>query len=289
MGCRAGAHSGGVDIGQWVTSRGGIAHRGELLEQGVSTFALRRAIASGSVNRVRRYWLATASAPPDLLAAATASGVLACVSAARHRGWWNPGEVPGGVHVRVSPHAATPSRALKTHWDPPIVPTGPWVLVESVEDALNHVAQCLPRETALAIWESAARTERLSPEALRRVRWTTPAARDCAASTRGLSDSGLETLFVHRLTPWGLLIRQQIVLAGKRVDVLIGERLVVQIDGFAFHSTAADRGRDVAHDRELALRGYTVLRFTYAQIVHDWPAVERAIARAVAAGAHLAA
>ena len=41
--------------------------------------------------------------------------------------------------------------------------------------------------------------------------------------------------------------------------------------------------------RELSLRGYTVLRFTYAQVVHDWPAVERAIARAIAAGAHLAA
>ena len=105
----------------------------------------------------------------------------------------------------------------------------------------------------------------------------------------GLSDSGLETIFVVRLEPWGLRLRQQFVIAGRPVDLLIGERLVVQIDGFAFHSTPAQRGRDVAHDAELRLRGYTVLRFTYAQVVHDWPAVERTIARAVAAGAHLAA
>ena len=95
------------------------------------------------------------------------------------------------------------------------MPTGPRALIESIEDSLNHIARCLPRETAIAIWESAARAERLSPESLRRVRWTTPAAHECAASITGLSDSGLETLFVHRLRPWGILIRQQIVLAGR--------------------------------------------------------------------------
>ncbi len=277
-----------MDIAQWVTDRGGIVHRGELLDLGVSAHALRSAIRAEAVHRVRRYWVATSGAPPALVLAAEVTGVLACVSAARHRGWWIPPDADAEIHVRVAAHAAKPSREVRSHWDPPIVPTGPRVLIESIEDSLNHIARCLPRETAIAIWESAARTERLSPESLRRVRWTTPAADECAASVTGLSDSGLETLFVHRLRPWGLPIRQQIVLAGRRIDVLIGDRLVVQVDGFAFHSSAADRGRDVAHDRELSLRGYTVLRFTYAQVVHDWPAVERAIARAIATGAHLA-
>lgn len=84
----------------------------------------------------------------------------------------------------------------------------------------------------------------------------------------------------------GLPIRQQTVLAGRPVDFLIGDRLVVQVDGHAYHSSAADRGRDAAHDAELRLRGYHVLRFTYSQVLHDWPAVERSIARAVAAGLH---
>ena len=46
--------------------------------------------------------------------------------------------------------------------------------------------------------------------------------------------------------------------------------------------------KDIAHDAELALRGYTVMRLSYAQIVHDWPAVERSIRRALAARLHLA-
>lgn len=104
----------------------------------------------------------------------------------------------------------------------------------------------------------------------------------------GLSDSGLETFFVYRLSGWGVPIRQQAVVAGRAVDVLVGERLVIQIDGHAYHSRSADRTRDVAHDAELRLRGYTVLRFTYAQMLHDWPAVARTVSRAIAAGAHLA-
>ena len=136
------------------------------------------------------------------------------------------------------------------------------------------------------LWESAIRMERLSVDALRRVRWTTRAAAEMADRVSALSDSGLESIFLIRLGPWGLPIRQQVVLAGRPVDFLIGDALVVQVDGHAHHSSAADRGRDVAHDAELSLRGYHVLRFTYAQVLHDWPAVERSIARAIAAGRH---
>ncbi|MEU1972217.1 DUF559 domain-containing protein [Microbacterium sp. NPDC019599] len=172
------------------------------------------------------------------------------------------------------------------HWRVPVAPAPTRQLVDSIENALSHIAGCLTEESALLVWESAVRLERLSVDALRRVAWTSVAARNCAHSVNGLSDSGLETLAVVRLTPWGIPIRQQILIAGHRVDLLIGERLVVQIDGFAHHSTSAQRTRDTAHDAELALRGYTVLRFTYAQVVHDWPAVERVIARAIASGAH---
>ena len=45
---------------------------------------------------------------------------------------------------------------------------------------------------------------------------------------------------------------------------------------------------DSDEDAELALRGYTVMRLSYAQIIHDWPAVERSIRRALAARLHLA-
>ena len=63
---------------------------------------------------------------------------------------------------------------------------------------------------------------------------------------------------------------------------------MVQLDGFAHHSSSAQRTRDIAHDRELVARGYTVLRFTYADVVYGWESVERAIIGALARGAHRA-
>ncbi|WP_461474347.1 endonuclease domain-containing protein [Microbacterium sp. HJ5] len=195
-----------------------------------------------------------------------------------------------GIHLHVPPHAGPtglgPEFDGVVHWTTPLAPASPHALVDATEDVLEHVARCLDREAALVVWESALRTERLSVEAVRRIRWMSRAAAELAQRVTGLSDSGLETIFVVRLSSWGLPIRQQIVIAGHRVDVLIGDRLIVQLDGFAFHSTAAQRARDAAHDAELALRGYVVLRFTYAQVIHDWPAVERTVVRALAAGAH---
>jgi len=281
-----------TELAEWILRAGGVAHREAALRAGFPVGALRRAVVSGEVLRIRRRWLCVPGAPDELVAAARAGGRLACVSIARARRWWVPEDVDRRPHLSLAPHgrsdAVTDFDGV-VHWSRSVSPTDPHSLWESVEDALAHIAQCLPPEQALTIWESAARTEGLDATALRRVRWNSRAAADCAARVTGLSDSGLETIFVYRLGPWGLPLAQQVVIAGHRVDLLIGARLVVQVDGYAHHSSSADRTRDVAHDAELRLRGYTVLRFTYAQVLHDWPAVARTIARAVAAGVHLAA
>lgn len=279
-----------MDIRGWIDAHGGIAHRQQVLDAGASLPQLRRAITDGRVRRVRRYWLATPMAPPDLVAAATATARIACVTAARHRGWWIPPDAPADLHLHLDAGARVPraTQPITLHWRRPIVPVSTFSLVESVVDTLRHVADCLPTEQALVLWESAVRTHRIPRDELGRVRWRSTAADELCAMASGLSDSGIETIFVHRLRPWGLEIRQQVRLAGHDVDVLIAERLVVQLDGFAFHSSSADRTRDLAHDRALMALGYRVLRFSYAEIVYDWPAVEASITRALAQRFHLA-
>lgn len=279
-----------MTLEDWLRTQGGLAHRAVAADAGYDTRRVRAHAAAGRIRILRRCWIATDAAPADLVRAAQAGARLACVSAARHRGWWLPPLVDESLHLHLSPHARSgdvPADAL-AHWSVPVAPAGRFALVESAEDALRHVAACLAPEAARIVWESAIRAEALSVQALRLVRWRSPAASALAREVTGLSDSGLETVFVVRLGPWGLPIQQQAVVAGHRVDVLIGERLVIQLDGFAHHQSAAQRGRDIAHDAELRLRGYTVLRFGYAQVVYDWPSVERTVARAVAAGLHLA-
>ena len=100
------------------------------------------------------------------------------------------------------------------------------------------------------------------------------------------SDSGLETFVVPRLAWMKLRIVPQAWIAGHRVDFLIGERLALQIDGG--HHVGQQRTSDIAHDAQLMLLGYHVIRVGYDQVVNDWPAVQDVIMRAVAQGLHRA-
>jgi very-short-patch-repair endonuclease len=104
----------------------------------------------------------------------------------------------------------------------------------------------------------------------------------------GLSDSGLESIFVHGVRALGLAVRQQVWIDGHPLDAVIGDRLLVQLDGFEHHSSAQDRRRDFRADTRLALRGYTTLRFGSYQVLFDWAFVERSLLLAVAQGLHLA-
>ena len=63
---------------------------------------------------------------------------------------------------------------------------------------------------------------------------------------------------------------------------------MLQIDGYDFHRTAAQRRADIAHDRRLTLRGYTVLRFDYRQVLFEWDTIEAEVRHAMAIGLHAA-
>ncbi|HEX6115972.1 MAG TPA: DUF559 domain-containing protein [Solirubrobacterales bacterium] len=55
------------------------------------------------------------------------------------------------------------------------------------------------------------------------------------------------------------------------------ERLVVELDGYAYHSDRHTFTRDRARDRELARRGFTVLRVADDELASDAPAVARSL------------
>lgn len=266
--------------------RGTAVHRQQLRGEGYSAEQLRAAVRAGAVELYRRAWFVGRDAPSDLREAARWGGRVSCTTFARRRGWWMPEGVEEEVHLHFPPGSTGPRAPWGgvAHWAQPIAPLGR-SLVATIEDALAHIAVCLPPEQALVLWESAAGLERLAPEALRAIRWPSRAAA-LAAEVTGLADSGLEVLVCRPLRRLRVRVRQQVYLAGRPVDVLVGEWLVIQIDGWAHHSSSTQRSKDISHDVELRLRGYTVLRFSYAQVVHDAAGVERAIRRALAAGLH---
>ncbi len=152
-------------------------------------------------------------------------------------------------------------------------------------NVLFQVAVCCPRLDALAVWESALRRGLVDRDTLGAVRWRSTAAAALASTASDLSDSGVETRFVAIMRSAAIDVRQQVQVDGHRVDGLIGAHLIVELDGFAHHQ-AQQRRRDIAHDARLALRGFTVLRFDYQQVLFDSDFVLQTVQLAIAQGKH---
>lgn len=269
----------------WLAKNEGVGHTSSLRAAGVSKSAVARAVSSGEVRRVRRSWLALAGADPRLAAAAAIGGRVTCVSRAEMLGLWVP--VSATLHLAVRSTASRFDRGQSLiHWGQGPAPVESTASADHILNVLFHVASCLPRIDALAVWESAIRHRKVDPAVLERVNWGSPAARTLATTAGALSDSGLETIFVDGMRALGVAVRQQALIDRHRVDGLIGERLIVQIDGFAHHQ-GSDRRRDITSDARLTLRGYTVLRFDYHQLLFQWNTVADLVIAAIAQGRHL--
>lgn len=149
-------------------------------------------------------------------------------------------------------------------------------------DALTALRECQSRELYLASLDSALHVApSLHEEMAARGH---PVGRD---GIDGICESGTETLFRLRMAGRTPRLRCQVLIAGVgRVDFLVGEAFVVEIDGREFHDTASAFENDRRRDAELSRRGYRVLRFSYAQVMHDWPAVEAAVLAAISRGDH---
>lgn len=254
----------------------------EVLAAGPSRYDVERAVDRGELLRPRRGWVAVPGADADLVAAARCGVVLTCVTQSARMGLWTVRDRQ--PHVAATSHARMQATGCVVHWQRPVVPRRPHALEDTVQNVLQCVAGCQPAEHALVVWESALNKRLVDLESLRRLDYG-HAARGILAACRPFADSGLETIAAQRLRWLRVPLTPQAHICGRRVDLLIGERLVLQIDG-ATH-TGAQRDADNAFDAELALRGYTVIRVGYHQVMEDWAAVQRRIQEAVAQHLHL--
>lgn len=268
-----------------VRGRGGVARTSTLNRSGVGRREVERLVHRGQLVRVTRGWVATPDADALLVSCARGNVVLTCVTQARRLGLWVHAD-DARCHVAAPAHSGrAPTAAAVVHWARPVVPRHPDALTDPIENVLAVVAACQPFESALAVWESALQQGLARRELLARL--ALPAsARRLLDEAEVWSDSGLETFVVPRLLWLGVPLRRQIWIHGHRVDLLIGDRLVLQIDGG--HHVGAQRAEDNAHDAALMLLGYHVIRVGYGQVIDRWPDVQDLIMRAVAQGLHLA-
>lgn len=273
-------------LAEFVRRRGGAVHTRTARAAGFTPHVMVTAVREARIERVRRSWLIHPECPASRRAAAARGGRITCVTAAAEKGLWVP--TAAHPHIWVPPTAsrvdATEVRLHRAIGPVPLVNIDP---DEHIINVLFHVASCLRPVDALAVWESALRRHVVHPDVVAQVIWRSPRAAEIARVAGALSDSGLETHFRALMLAAGISVRQQVLIDGHAVDGLIGERLVVQLDGFAFHSTPTDRRRDLEQDARLLLRGYFVLRFDYAQVMFEPETVLDRIRTAMAQGLHL--
>lgn len=274
---------------------GGIAHRADLYEAGVRRDAVRASIRRGTLVPVRRDWVATSGCDPALIRAVRIGGRLSCLSAAAHLKLWRIDD--GSFHVsapstasrlNLSSRPQSGPVAETVHWSAPIVEVSNRMAIDPLENVLAAIARCQPHENAVAVIDSALNTKKIRrSELLRLAAKVGGRFADAVAASDSRADSGLETLPRLRLARRGVRMVPQVRVDGHEVDGLVGERLILQFDGDAFHSTKEQRQRDRVEDVRLALQGFTVLRFGTPDVMEHWEATERQILSAVALRLHL--
>ncbi|WP_275757327.1 endonuclease domain-containing protein [Salinibacterium metalliresistens] len=235
--------------------------------------------------QVRPGWLAIPDAPIEIVAAVRLGGRLGCVYLADHLGLWAPAS--DVLHVAVPQHAGralvgTPGVVL--HWRSARWRDNPSPL-ESRADMVKQLATCLASEDAVATIDSALHAGAVSWLEVESALASVPSM---LAEIDGAAESGGESLARCRLRRRGIPVRAQVRIGTLgRVDLLVGDRLVLEIDGRRWHTDPSSFERDRERDLELAILGYRVIRLSHLQVTLDWARAERGILQLIARREHL--
>lgn len=278
-------------LARLAAERDGLIPTFRLLEVGYGRALIAGLVRRGDLTRVRQGWYTTSGLPSDAIRAARVGGQLTCTAALRLHGVWTAPDAR--LHVSLPAGAVRPrdpdshrrrrdpsDSSLIVHWrGRPRIVDHP---IASVEGALADLERCGDFESFAVALDSALNQGLLGPDhALAR--------RYSFRGIDGVCESGIETLLWLRLPRLRRSIRRQVHVSGVgRVDFLIGDRLIVEVDGREHHAGPEAFERDRRRDALLAQRGYRVLRFSYRQVMHEWPFVESTIRAVMALGEHRA-
>lgn len=103
-----------------------------------------------------------------------------------------------------------------------------------------------------------------------------------------LSESGTESKVRLHLELRRVPVRAQVVIDGVgRVDLLVGERWIIECDSKAHHTDKAAYAKDRGRDIRSAERGYVTSRLTYDMCFGEWEDTVTRLDTVVASGQHL--
>lgn len=279
---------------------GGVASTAALAEHGLTARRIDRGVQTGDLLRLRQGWVALPSAPNPVVRAVRVGGRLSCVSALHPRKIWC--RESRGLHVRVgrySQHLSAPHDRRVPLGAParfgvtvhrtitPGLAEHPFA-IDPVPHALMHAVKCQPPADAIATLDSALNRKLITwGETEELLSFLPQRYRRYLQLVDGKSQSGLETKARLACRRHRIPFRTQVSIDGVGyVDILIGERLVLELDGYEFHSSKADFEEDRRRDAELARQCFRVQRASHDQVMYRWDEVFTVVRQLVARGEH---
>jgi very-short-patch-repair endonuclease len=290
-----------MDVEALLRSQGGIARRRQLLAAGVSRRGIDRAVAAGHLRLVAPYIYGPPVPLADDRLRAAVVGLRATISHESAALAWGIElvSVPQLPHVTV-PRNRNGSRPAGVQVCRRDIPTADLATVDglpvtTVLRTLLDLCRHLPLQEAVASVDSALRNGLVSVEELTRALRDLPAGRGRQRVARALrlmdpaSGSVLESvcrvLMAERSLP-----RPETQYVVRRAGRWVGRfdfawpdlRLIVETDGFAFHSDRAAYRKDRRRLNSLQLAGWVVLRFSWEDVLHHPDYVVECISAAIA-------
>lgn len=255
------------------------------LHKTIGRASLERLVREKKATVLRRGWVQVGEPPYEVVAAVKRGGVLSCLSALKRHGVWVPEF--HDVHTRGNKWAVLNRKGpFCRRFGRPAPEYGS---IDDVATALAHCVHCLDDEGLLVVIDSIIHLGLMGFDQVEYLFRDAPMRLNrILARVDDRAESGPETMIRSRLLAENVGLDIQVVIDGVgRVDILIGRWLIIEIDGWEFHGDkphfASDRTRIV----NASNLGYTLLPFTYEQVVFDAAATHRRIMTAIHNAAHV--
>ncbi|WP_179229106.1 type IV toxin-antitoxin system AbiEi family antitoxin domain-containing protein [Parenemella sanctibonifatiensis] len=259
-----------------------VIRTAELRRDGWSDWKIRKAAARGDLVRLRRGWYADgSSSDPDLINAVRQGGAISCITALERLGVFVPSH--STPHVRRTERSYRRRGGCRAHGCHEPVLGG----VDDIHTALRCAIRCMTPEWILVIVESIHVQELMTMSHILDAVAGAPRWVLQLLERLDQAESGTETLVRLWLRRLGIKMTCQVTIVGVgRVDLLIGQRLVIEVDGFEYHSSPEQFEKDRQRDRRLVALGYLVVRLSYRQVMENWDEVLPDILRIIRTRAH---
>jgi very-short-patch-repair endonuclease len=269
----------------------------ELLRAGATRSQLAWAVANDHLIRIRRGHYALPGTDGAIVKAVRIGGRLGCVTAAGRYGIWVAAD--SRIHVAMHHQASrlrSPDDRFETlnkenraecelHWWAPLGRARGLRHSVGLVEALIQIVRCQPTAFAIASLDSALNQRLIRSRDLDTIFAAVPAhSRWIRGRLDGRCMSGLESIVRLMAEDLGFHVRSQVSFPGVGiVDLLVEGCVIIETDGRANHDDVIHQRRDYGRDARLTSDQFTVLRFSYQQVIFEIDSVRASLVGALRA------